>query len=150
MHQQSETSIIQLGGIAAPVFDKPTSDPNALGLRTETLNAEGDRIALLAGLDQALTITADGKNLKREIILLSDFRKQDLLNWDGTAVDAFRERLSSTSNSPELTWIDFGRDQNLSVEEVVVSSKQSELITMSLFVQPFVTLAKNHTTVIYK
>ena len=125
MHQQSETSIIQLGGIAAPVFDKPTSDPNALGLRTETLNAEGDSIALLAGLDQALTITADGKNLKREIILLSDFRKQDLLNWDGTAVDAFRERLSSTSNSPELTWIDFGRDvqSNLSVEEVVVSSQ---------------------------
>ena len=67
--------------------------------------------------------------------------KQDLLNWDGTAVDAFRERLSSTSNSPELTWIDFGRDvqSNLSVEEVVVSSKQSELITLSLFVQPFVT-----------
>ena len=125
MHQQSETSIIQLGGIAAPVFDKPTSDPNALGLRTETLNAEGDRIALLAGLDQALTITADGKKFKREIILLSDFRKQDLLNWDGTAVDAFRERLSSTSNSPELTWIDFGRDvqSNLSVEEVVVSSQ---------------------------
>ena len=125
MHQQSETSILQLGGITASLFDKPTSDPGALGLRAENLNAEGDRASLLSGLDQALTISAEGKNLKREIILLSDFRKQDWQDWDGTAVDAFRERLSSTPNSPELTWIDFGRNvsKNLSVEKVVVSSQ---------------------------
>ena len=51
---------------------------------------------------------------------------------------------------PELTWIDFGRDvqSNLSVEEVVYLPKQSELITLSLFVQPFVTSARRHTTVI--
>ena len=48
--------------------------------------------------------------MKREIILLSDFRKQDWLDWDSAAVDAFRERLSSTPNSPELTWVDFGKE----------------------------------------
>ena len=60
------------------------------------------------------------ENLKREIILLSDFRKQDWQNWDGTAAEAFRERLSSTPNNPELTWIDFGSDapKNLSRESV--------------------------------
>ena len=125
MHQQSETSILQLGGITAPVFDKPTSDPNALGLRAENLNADSDSISLLSGLDQALSIASEGKNLKREIILLSDFRKQDWQDWDGTAVDAFRERLSSTPNSPELTWVDFGREasKNLSVEKIVISSQ---------------------------
>ena len=125
MHQQSETSILQLGGITVPIFDKPTSDPNALGLRSEKLHAEGDRVSLLSGLDRALTITADGKNLKREIILLSDFRKNDWKDWDGTAVDAFRQRLSSTPNGPELTWVDFGKEssKNLSVEEVIISSQ---------------------------
>jgi hypothetical protein len=125
MHQQSETSILQLGGITAPIFDKPTSDPNALELRAENLHAEGDRASLLSGLDQALSITAEGKNLKREIILLSDFRKLDWQDWDNTAVDAFRERLSSTPNSPELTWVDFGREasKNLSIVKVAVSSQ---------------------------
>ena len=125
MHTQSETSILQLGGITTPIFDKPTSDPNALVLRTENLDAEGDRLSLLAGLDRALSITAEGKNLKREIILLSDFRKQDWLDWDSAAVDAFRERLSSTPNSPELTWVDFGKEapKNLSIEKIVVSSQ---------------------------
>ena len=66
MHQQSETSILQLGGITTPVFEKPTSDPNALALRNDSLNAQGDRISLLSGLDQALSIVADGKNLKRK------------------------------------------------------------------------------------
>ena len=44
MHTQSETSILQLGGITTPIFDKPTSDPNALVLRTENLDAEGDHL----------------------------------------------------------------------------------------------------------
>ena len=125
MHQQSETSILQLGGITTPVFEKPTSDPNALALRNDSLNAQGDRISLLSGLDQALSIVADGKNLKREIILLSDFRKQDWKDWDGTAVNAFKERLTSIPNSPELTFIDVGKEstKNLSVEKLVLSSQ---------------------------
>ena len=125
MHLQSETSVLRLGGIARPVFDKPTSDPDALRLRSENLQAEGDRMSLLSGLDQSLSMIAEGKNLKREIILLSDFRKQDLLGWDGTAVDALRERISAMPNSPAFTWVDFGKDssENLSVEKVVISSQ---------------------------
>ena len=125
MHLQSETSVLRLGGIARPVFDKPTSDPDALRLRSENLQAEGDRMSLLSGLDQSLSMIAEGKNLKREIILLSDFRKQDLLGWDETAVDALRERISAMPNSPAFTWVDFGKDssENLSVEKVVISSQ---------------------------
>ena len=80
---------------------------------------------MLSGLDQALSIVADGKNLKREIILLSDFRKQDWKDWDGTAVNAFKERLTSIPNSPELTFIDVGKEstKNLSVEKLVLSSQ---------------------------
>ena len=124
-HKQSETSIIQLGGTTASLFEKPTSDTSALGIRVENLEAQGDKASLLAGLDQALSIVSKGKNLKREIILLSDFRKTDWKEWDGAAIDAFRERLASTPNGPELTWVDFGKEtqKNLSVEKIVVSSQ---------------------------
>ena len=124
MHQQSETSIIQLGGTPVPIFEKPTSDYHALGSRTENLDAESDRISLLAGLDQSVSISAEGKNLKREIILLSDFRKQDWQNWDIIATQSLRERLLALPNNPVFTWIDLGKEakKNLTVESLVLSS----------------------------
>ena len=125
MNQQSETTIIQLGGIPSPVFEKPTTDPLALDLRVGNLDACGDRASILASLDQALSIISEGKNLKKEIILLSDFRQSDWIEWDGNAINSFRERLNSSSNPPELTWIDFGKEakKNLSIEEIVLSSQ---------------------------
>ena len=125
MKKQSETTIIQLGGTPIQVFDKPTSDSNALGIRIENLDAQGDKISLLAALDQALTIVSQGKNLKREIILLSDFRKTDWQEWDSSAMNSFRSRLDELQNKPELTWIDFGKEttKNLSVENIVLSSQ---------------------------
>ncbi|HAD22401.1 MAG TPA: hypothetical protein DCF87_09865, partial [Opitutae bacterium] len=124
MHQQSETSIIQLGGTPMPIFEKPTSDSHALGSRTENLDAESDRISLLAGMDQAVSISAEAKNLKREIILLSDFRKQDWQNWDIAATQSLRERLLALPSNPAFTWIDLGKGakKNLTVESLVLSS----------------------------
>ena len=96
MNPQSETAVIQLGGEPAFVFDKPTSDPGAIGLKVDGLFAQGDQISLLTGLDQALSVVSNGKNLKREIILLSDFRTPDWEEWKNASGDAFRERLNST------------------------------------------------------
>ena len=124
-HKQSEISIIQIGGIPLNLFDKPTSDENALGVRVENLDALSDQASLLGSLDQALSIVSQGKNLKREIILLSDFRESDWNNWDNSAIGSFRKRLDATPNGPELTWVDFGKKskKNLSVENIVVSSQ---------------------------
>ena len=80
-------------GITAPVFDKPTSDPNALGSGLKTSMPTATAYLYFPNL------TRHSQLLLKEthkIILLSDFRKQDWQDWDGTAVDAFRERLSST------------------------------------------------------
>ncbi len=125
MHKQSETSILQAGGVPSPVFDKPTSDHDALAVTIENMDAQGDKISLLSSLDQALSIISKGKNLKREIILLSDFRNPDWSNWDEATVSSFRKRLQSTPNGPELTWVDLGKQvtKNLSVEKIVVSSQ---------------------------
>jgi hypothetical protein len=124
-HKQSEVSIIQMGGTPANLFDKPTSDGNALGARVENLDALSDQASLLRSLDQALSIVSQGKNLKREIILLSDFRRSDWDNWDNAAIDTFRKRLDTSPNRPELTWVDFGKQskKNLSVEKIVLSSQ---------------------------
>ena len=107
MNPQSETAVIQLGGEPAFVFDKPTSDPGAIGLRVDGLFAQRIK-SLLTGLDQALSVVSNGKNLKREIILLSDFRTPDWEEWKNASGDAFRERLNSTPTPPDLTWVDFG------------------------------------------
>ena len=125
MNQQSETTIIQLGGMPSPLFEKPTADPLALDLGVSNLNALGDQASVLASLDQALSIVSEGKNLKREIILLSDFRNSDWMEWDRAAIDSFRERLNASPNSPELTWVDFGLEakKNLLVEKIVLSSQ---------------------------
>ena len=125
MNQQSETSIIQLGGMPSPLFEKPTTDPLALDLGVGNLNALGDQASVLASLDQALSIVSEGKNLKREIILLSDFRNSDWMEWDKAAIDSFRERLNAGPNAPELTWVDFGQEakKNLLVEKIVLSSQ---------------------------
>ena len=45
MNPQSETAVIQLGGEPAFVFDKPTSDPGAIGLKVDGLFAQGDQIS---------------------------------------------------------------------------------------------------------
>jgi hypothetical protein len=89
------------------------------------LFAQGDQISLLSGLDQALSVVSNGKNLKREIILLSDFRTPDWEEWKNATGDAFRERLNSTPNPPNLTWVDFGNSasKNLSVEKIVLSAQ---------------------------
>ena len=125
MNQQSETTIIQLGGMPSPLFEKPTADPLALDLGVSNLNALGDQASVLASLDQALSIVSEGKNLKREIILLSDFRNSDWMEWDRSAIDSFRERLGASPNAPELTWVDFGLEakKNLLVEKIVLSSQ---------------------------
>ena len=64
------------------------------------------------------------KTLSVKSYLLSDFRKQDWQDWDGTAVDAFRERLSSTPNSGiNLGGLWQEASKNLSVEKIVISSQ---------------------------
>ena len=124
MNPQSETAVIQLGGEPAFVFDKPTSDPGAIGLKVDGLFAQGDQISLLTGLDQALSVVSNGKNLKREIILLSDFRTP--IGKSGKMpVGMPSGKAKLHSNPPDLTWVDFGNSaqKNLSVEKIVLSAQ---------------------------
>lgn len=120
----SEASVIRMGGSAAPLFAKPTSENDTLAQRINLLKAQGDRIPLLDSLDEALGAIHSGKNPKKEIILLSDFRKSDWENLDLAALASFKERMKEETIQPVITIIDLGEDknQNVSVEEIELSA----------------------------
>ena len=120
----SEASVIRMGGSPAPLFAKPTSEKDTLAQRTNLLKAQSDRIPLLDALDEALGAIHSGKNPKKEIILLSDFRKSDWENLDLAALSSFKERMQEETIQPVMTIIDLGEDenQNVSVEEIELSA----------------------------
>ncbi len=120
----SEASVIRMGGSPAPLFAKPTSENDTLAQRTNLLKAQSDRIPLLDSLDEALGAIHSGKNPKKEIILLTDFRKSDWENLDLAALSSFKERMKEETIQPVMTIIDLGEDknQNVSVEEIELSA----------------------------
>ncbi len=120
----SEASVIRMGGSPAPIFAKPTSENETLAQRTNLLKAQSDRFPLLDALDEALGAIHSGKNPKKEIILLSDFRKSDWENLDLAGLSSFKERMKEEAIQPVMTIIDLGKNknQNVSVEEIELSA----------------------------
>ena len=104
----SEATVVRMGGSASPVFDKPTSETKTLGQRSGQLRAASDRVDLAGSFDTGIGATHDGQNAKREIILISDFRKAD---WErsGRSLAGLRERLENRNLKPAaITFIDAG------------------------------------------
>ena len=119
----SEATVVRMGGSASPVFDKPTSETKTLGQRSGQLRAASDRVDLAGSFDTGIRATHDGQNAKREIILISDFRKAD---WErsGRSLAGLRERLENETLRPAITFIDVGGTplENVSVESIDLSA----------------------------
>ena len=120
----SEASVIRMGGNPTPLFAKPTSETEILAQRTSLLKAESDRIPLIEALEDALGVVHSGKNPKKEIILLTDFRKVDWDRLDLNALSSFKEKMGQETIPPVLTIIDVGEseNQNVSIEEIELSA----------------------------
>lgn len=120
----SEASVIRMGGTPTPLFAKPTSENEILAQRTGLLQAQSDRIPLIEALEDALGIVHSGKNPKKEIILLTDFRKTDWDKLDLTALSSFKEKMKEEAIPPIMTIIDVGEseNQNVSIEEIELSA----------------------------
>ncbi len=119
----SDASVVRMGGTASPIFAKPTSETQTLGSRTGDLKAAYDKVDLAESLDAGLATVHEGRNAKREIILVSDFRKAD---WEkvGNSLDNLKERLENEAVKPALTFIDVGGSarENVSVEAIELSA----------------------------
>ena len=119
----SEATVVRMGGVASPIFEKPTSETEVLGQRSGELRAASDRVDLPGSLDAGIKAVHEGRNAKREIILISDFRKSDWNNVGGT-LSGLRKRLENESLRPSLTFIDVGGSslENVSVESIELSA----------------------------
>ena len=119
----SDASVVRMGGTASPIFAKPTSETKALGARAGALKAAYDKVDLAEALDSGLTTVHEGRNAKREIILVSDFRKAD---WEqvGGSLANLKERLDDEPVKTVLTIIDVGGPtrENVSVESIELSA----------------------------
>lgn len=119
----SDASVIRMGGTASPIFAKPTSETKTLGTRSESLQAKYDTVDLAESIDAGISAVHEGRNAKREIILVSDFRKADW-NEVGGSLETLRKRIENEPVKPVITFIDVGTDsrKNVSVESIELSS----------------------------
>ena len=119
----SEATVVRMGGTASPIFEKPTSETKTLGQRSGQLRAASDRVDLAGSFDSGIKAIHEGQNAKREIILISDFRKAD---WErtGSSLAVLRERLENETLKPAITFIDVGGTslENVSVESIDLSA----------------------------
>lgn len=119
----SDASVVRMGGTASPIFAKPTSETKTLSDRSSALIANYDRVNLAESLDEGISAVHEGRNAKREIILVSDFRKAD---WDevGGSLSSLRERIQNEPVKPAITFIDVGGTsrENVSVERIELSA----------------------------
>ncbi|MFP6901963.1 MAG: BatA domain-containing protein [Opitutales bacterium] len=119
----SDASVVLMGGTASPIFATPTSETKTLGTRASKLEAKYDRVNLTESLEAGISSVHEGRNAKREIILVSDFRKVD---WDevGGSLANLKERFQNEPVKPALTFIDVGGSsrENVSVETIDLSA----------------------------
>ncbi|MGE4550466.1 MAG: BatA domain-containing protein [Opitutales bacterium] len=119
----SDASVVRMGGTASPIFAKPTSETKTLSARSGELIASYDRVNLAESLDAGISTVHEGRNAKREIILVSDFRKAD---WDdvGGSLSRLKERLENEPVKPAITFIDVGGPsrENVAVEKIELSA----------------------------
>lgn len=123
MKKGSDASVVRMGGTASPIFAKPTSETEALGERAGKLKASYDKVDLVGSLDTGIATIHDGRNAKREIILVSDFRKAD---WEktGGALAILKTRLDNEPLKPAITLINVSGParENVSVDSVELSA----------------------------
>jgi hypothetical protein len=119
----SEATVVRMGGTASPIFDKPTSETKTLGERSGRLRAASDKVDLPGSFDTGIRASHDGQNAKREIILISDFRKSDWEQKKGSLA-GLRDRLENETLQPAITFIDVGGTslENISVENIELSA----------------------------
>ena len=119
----SDASIIRMGGEASPIFAKPTSETTELGNRAGNLVADYDKVDVTESLSEGIRTVLEGRNAKREIILVSDFRKADWNEVGGSLAD-LKTAIDGEPVPPEITFIDVGGEvkNNVSIESIELSA----------------------------
>lgn len=147
MSRGSEVAVIQTGGRPTPIFDQPVFDPSLMIEQLRQLKGGFGASQMPEALDVALVTLAGMSNVRRELIIISDFQASD---WpaDASFAEQIRRQTEAAEIQPALTLLRVGVETpgNVSVEGLKFSSKaigvgQQLLIRASL---------KNHGTETYE
>ena len=97
-------------------------------------------------LESGLATVSKGINAKRELIVLSDFRKSDWADT-GSSFLNLKKRMKAEPLKPVLTFIDVGgpAEENLSVEKIELSAHSIGIGQKVLIRAEFATMARPDT-----
>lgn len=119
----SELSVIQTGGAATPLFDRPVFDAKAVVRRLRTLQADFGASDMQQSLDTGMATLAGMTHARRELIIVSDFQPAD---WQtGNPAARVQQQVAAMSVKPELTLLQIGREakDNISVDSMEFSKR---------------------------
>ena len=88
MSRGSEVAVIQTGGRPTPIFDQPVFDPSLMIEQLRQLKGGFGASQMPEALDVALVTLAGMSNVRRELIIISDFQVSD---WPADA--SFAEQI---------------------------------------------------------
>lgn len=117
----SEISVIQTGGGAAPLFDQPVYDAQAVIRRLRTVRPVFGASDMQQSLDAGIAALSSMTSVRRELIVVSDFQQAD---WQNAAA-TINQQLASLDIQPGLTLLQTTNsvDANLSVDELEFSTR---------------------------
>ncbi len=115
----SEVAVIQTGGSPTPISDEPVFDSPAVVRRLKTLQGGYGASDMQQALDAGLATLAGMSNVRRELIIISDFQNADWGAPERIAATV-RQQLDSMPVKPELTLMQIGGDaeDNVAVESL--------------------------------
>lgn len=119
----SEISVIQTGGAATLLFDRPVFDAKAVVRRLRTLQADFGASDMQQSLDTGMATLAGMTHARRELIIVSDFQPAD---WQsGNPAASVQQQVAAMSVKPELTLLQIGREakDNVSVDSMEFSKR---------------------------
>ncbi len=120
----SDIYIIETGGSPAGLFDQPSTDADSVTRRLKLLRGGFGASQMQMALDQALATLSAMSNVRRELVVISDFQPAD---WDNVGLNAesIRQQCDAMDIHPTLTLLPVGDSirRNVSVNSLTFPSR---------------------------
>lgn len=119
----SEVSVIQMAGGVTPLTAEPTFDLKGMVKTLETQPSGFGAVDTLGSIEAGFASAASMGPSKRDIILISDFQKNNWVADRDAAIARVKELTQSMSVKPSLTLFKVGQEMrdNISVEDITFS-----------------------------
>ncbi len=128
----SEAKVILSGGRPQALQDQATVDLQQVDSDLKNLLAASGANDVPEALKAATIAIADMRHARREVVLLSDFQRDDWQTVSADALNRFREQWQALPTAPAITLIPLGQRDTASLQNVSVESLQSDRPTVGV------------------